>query len=226
MEMPRPGEAHARLQKLVGRWRGEETVHPAPWDKAGGTATAVVENRVVLGGFAVVQEYQQTRAGKPNFAGHGVFWWDPAANQHVMTWFDAMSGTPTEYRGTFDGDVLRLEAAVPQGGFSRCTFECGTPDRYVFRLEVSQDGDVWAPALEGAYARVRPPAARPAVARGGVRKTVARAPADKPSSVSTLRGPGTRSKARPISKTAAARPRRATTGRTTAKRFGRGGRRR
>ena len=122
--------------------------------------------------------------------------------------------------------MLRLEAAVPQGGFSRCTFECGTPDRYVFRLEMSPDGDAWAPALEGAYARVRPPAARPAVARGGVRKTVARAPADKPSSASPLRGKGTRAKARPISKTAAARPRRVAAARTTAKRGGRGGRRR
>ena len=126
--MTKPGEAHARLQKLVGRWSGDETLYPAPWDPAGGPATAVVENRLVLNGLAVVQEYQQSRHGVNNFAGHAVFWWDPAARQHVMTWFDAMSGTATEYRGGFDGDVLRLSHAMPQGGHSRCSFNCGEPD--------------------------------------------------------------------------------------------------
>ena len=84
-----------------------------------------------------------------NFAGHAVFWWDPAARQHVMTWFDAMSGTATEYRGGFDGDVLRLSHAMPQGGHSRCSFDCGEPDRYAFRLEVSPDGSTWTPSMEG-----------------------------------------------------------------------------
>ena len=123
--MAKPGEAHARLQKLVGRWAGDETLFPAPWDPAGGPATSVVENRLVLNGLAVVQEYQQTRHGVNNFAGHAVFWWDPASSQHVMTWFDAMSGTATEYRGGFDGDVLRLSHALSQGGYSRCWFDCG-----------------------------------------------------------------------------------------------------
>ena len=108
VEMAKPGEAHARLQKLVGRWAATRRCIRRPWDPAGGPATAVVENRVVLDGFAVVQEYQQTRHGVTNFAGHGVFWWDRRRGQHVMTWFDAMSGTATEYRGGFDGDVLRL----------------------------------------------------------------------------------------------------------------------
>jgi hypothetical protein len=167
VNMPKPGEAHAQLQKLVGRWEGGETLHPAPWDPIGGPAVAHIENRVVLGGFAVVQEYQQTRNGAPNFAGHGVFWWDPVAGQHAMTWFDAMSGTPTEYRGRFEDDVLRLTHAIPEGGFSRCTFDCRTRGRYSFKLEVSADGETWAPSMEGAYARM------PAAVAG---KSIARAP--------------------------------------------------
>jgi hypothetical protein len=160
MEMPKPGEAHARLRALVGRWTGRETLHPAPWDPAGGPATTVVENRSILGGWAVVQEYQQRRNGVANFSGHGVFWFDPGTQQYVMHWIDSMGGTAGEYRGVFDGDVLRLVSALPQGGYSRCSFDCGTPDRYLFTLEISRDGSGWAPAIEGDYTKSRAAAAR------------------------------------------------------------------
>jgi hypothetical protein len=186
--MPKPGEPHARLQKLVGRWEGSETLHPAPWDPAGGPATAVVENRVVLGGFAVVQEYQQTRNGAPNFAGHGVLWWDPVAGQHAMTWFDAMSGTPTEYRGAFEDDVLRLTSRMPQGGYSRCTFDCRNRGRYGFVLEVSADGETWMPSMEGAYARVPPTTARPPIVRAAG-KPARTKPAPTPVAAADRRAP-------------------------------------
>ncbi len=223
MEMPKPGEAHSRLQALVGRWHGGETLHPAPWDPAGGTATAVIENRVVLGGFAVVQEYQQTRDGAPNFSGHGLFWWDGAAGQHVMTWCDSMGGVPAEYRGAFDGDVLRLVHAMPHGGFSRCAFDCTSPGRYSFVLEMSPDGAAWTPALEGTYTRVpaprAPTARRASRKRAGGKSDKAAAPAKGGS-----KRPGV--KARTRAKVVAARPRRAAAARAAAKRGGRGGRRR
>jgi hypothetical protein len=211
--MPKPGEAHARLRTLVGRWEGRETLHPAPWDPAGGTATAVVENRIVLDGFALVQEYQQSRASGPNFAGHAVLWWDPAADQHVMTWFDAMSGTPTEYRGGFDDDVLRLTCVVAQGGFSRCTFDCRSSDRYEFILEVSEDGQTWTPALEGAYRRER------AVAAATGTRAV-RARSAKGAAAAKRRAAAKTTKVRTRAKTAAARPRR-TASRVSGSRGGR-----
>ena len=220
--MTKPGEAHARLQKLVGRWSGDETLFPAPWDPAGGPATAVVENRLVLNGLAVVQEYQQSRHGVNNFAGHAVFWWDPAARQHVMTWFDAMSGTATEYRGGFDGDVLRLAHAMPQGGHSRCSFNCGEPDQYAFRLEVSPDGTTWTPSMEGTYARVLAVAPRPSAVpsarqpRGRTKAATAAAAAKRSAAKSA--SPRVRA-------TGPSRPRRVAT-RNGGKRAGRGGRRR
>lgn len=158
MEMPKPGDAHARLHALAGQWGGEETVHPAPWEPAGGSATAFIHNRIVLNGFAVVQEYEQYRDGKPTFSGHGLFWWDAAASQYVMTWIDSMMGVPANFRGTFDGDVLRLLNTMPQGGFARCSFDCGMPGEYVFLMEVSLDGETWTPAMEGAYGLLTRPA--------------------------------------------------------------------
>ncbi|MGE5277442.1 MAG: DUF1579 family protein [Acidobacteriota bacterium] len=75
--MPRPGEPHRQLRKLVGSWRGEERLSPSPWDPVGGTAVGRVENRSALDGFAVVQDYEQERNGAVGFRGHRVFSWDP-----------------------------------------------------------------------------------------------------------------------------------------------------
>ncbi len=174
MDMPKPGDAHARLHALVGQWGGEERLHPAPWDLAGGAATAFINNRLALDGFSVIQEYEQYRDGRPTFSGHGVFWWDEDAHQYVMTWFDSMSGTPADFRGGFDGDVLQLVNQRSQGGFSRCTFDHGMPGEYVFMLEVSNDGVAWAPSMEGAYGLLDGPTPGERKARVAQRATARR----------------------------------------------------
>ncbi len=179
MEMPKPGDAHARLHALAGQWGGEETVYPAPWEPAGGSATAFIHNRVVLNGFAVVQEYEQYRDGKPTFSGHGLFWWDAAAREYVMTWTDSAMGTPANYRGAFDGDVLRLLNTMPQGGFARCSFDCGMPGEYVFLMEVSQDGETWTPAMEGAYGLLTRPVPQARKKPATRKKSSAKTPARK-----------------------------------------------
>ena len=165
MQKPQPGDAHARLHSFAGQWGGEERVHPSPWDPVGGSATAFINNRIVLDGFAVVQEYEQYRDGQPTFSGHGLFWWDEDAHQHVMTWVDSTMGTPSDFRGGFDGDVLRLVNEQSQGGFARCTFDYGVPGEYVFTMEVSPDGQTWVPAMEGAYGLLSGPTPRERKAR-------------------------------------------------------------
>lgn len=151
MEMPKPGDPHKRLEALVGEWTGPETVHPAPWDPAGGEAMGEVVNSWILDGFAVMQQYAQIRNGTRNFAGHGVFWYDPSADEYGMTWWDTMGGSASHFRGRFDGDRLVLVSDMPQGGFCRSIFDIGTPGRYSFLMEVSPDGEQWAPAMEGTY---------------------------------------------------------------------------
>jgi Protein of unknown function (DUF1579) len=187
MDMPKPGDAHTRLHRLAGQWGGEETVHPAPHDP-GGSATAFLNNRIALDGFTVVQEYEQYREGRPTYSGHGVFWFDPVASQYVMTWFDSMMGAAFDFRGDFDGDVLRLANALPGGGFVRATFDCGMPGEYVFVMEVSMDGESWAPSMEGAYGLLNGPTPaaqktrarkRSAVKHGAARTTAVKKPAVK-----------------------------------------------
>lgn len=159
MDKPTLGDAHTRLHRLAGQWGGEETVHPAPHD-AGGPATAFLNNRIALDGFAVVQEYEQYREGKPTYSGHGVFWFDGAGGEYAMTWFDSMLGMAIEFRGGFDGDVLRLTSALPLGGFLRGTFDIGLPGEYVFVMEYSADGATWTPTTEGAYGLLNGPTPR------------------------------------------------------------------
>jgi len=151
MDMPKPGDPHKRLEALVGEWSGPETVHPAPWDPTGGDALGEVVNSWILDGFAVMQQYAQIRNGTRNFSGHGVFWYDPAADEYGMTWWDSLGGSASHFRGSFEGDRLVLVSDMPQGGFCRSVFDIGTPGRYSFLMEVSPDGEHWAPAMEGTY---------------------------------------------------------------------------
>lgn len=174
MDMPKPSDKHSRLDALVGEWAGEEKLHPAPWDPAGGTASARIVNRPILDGFGVVQEYQQERDGTVTFKGHGVFWYDNQNQEYVMTWWDSMGGSGTHYRGQFDGDRLVLGAPMPQGGHSRAVFDVGTPGEYAFLMEVSPNGEDWVPAMEGTYAK-----AKAGAKKGASRKAASKKPAAK-----------------------------------------------
>jgi len=153
MDMPKPTAAHEKLAKLIGRWSGPETMPPGPWAPGGGTALGRVENRAALDGFVVIQDYAQERDGEVVFRGHGVFGWNPGAGHYTLHWFDSMGMGVNEYRGDFAGDVLSLISDSPMGK-SRAVFDLGAAGRYVFRMDVSQDGQAWTTFMEGSYTRV------------------------------------------------------------------------
>ena len=76
MEMPKPTEEHRRLEKLAGKWTGEEKIHPTPWDPVGGPATSTWEAHVACDGFWLVADYVETRNGQVGYRGHGVYGYD------------------------------------------------------------------------------------------------------------------------------------------------------
>lgn len=126
MEMPKPTAAHQRLNLLAGKWKGEEKMHPSPWDPQGGVAEAKIDNQLILDGFAIAQNYAQVRGGQVSFTGHCVMSYHAAAKEYPMHWWDSM--------GTFD---------LGKAGVGR----------YSFKMEVAQDGQQWAPFMDGNYVR-------------------------------------------------------------------------
>ncbi len=142
MEMPQPGSAHRRLQKIAGDWEGEERMYSSPWDPAGGTAIGRIKSRVAVNGFALINDYEQERAGKITFRGYGIFTYDPREESYSLIWVDSMGVPPEIFRGQFEGDILRLAHGGP-GMHVRLTYDVSEPDYLSTSMEMSQDGEVW-----------------------------------------------------------------------------------
>lgn len=151
MEMPRPNEHHHRLEQLAGRWTGQETMHPSPWDPNGGTATGRNTMRMALDGFALITDYEQERDGAITFRGHGVMTYDTKSQHYVLYWLDSM-GSPLEtFTGNFEGDVLTVSHGGPM--HARLTYDLTQPGILRSSMEMSQDGDRWGTFFTCDYTR-------------------------------------------------------------------------
>jgi len=149
MEMPKPSPGHARLELLAGDWEGEETMHPSQWDPAGGKAVGRNRGRISLGGFALINEYEQERDGEITFTGHGVTTYDPKKDEYVMHWLDCMGSPPEVFTGNWDGDVLTLS----HGGrmHARAIYDMSTPGEMKSSMDMSQDGENWNRLFDAVY---------------------------------------------------------------------------
>ena len=153
MEMPKPTKEHRRLAELAGRFTGRETMHPSPWDPAGGPATATVDARVALDGFALISDYAQSRNGKVTFTGHGIITWDAVQKTYLMYFFDCMGFPPrAPARGQWEGDTLTFLEENAMGN-SRHRYHVTGDGKYDYTLEMSLDGTNWRTFLEGSYGR-------------------------------------------------------------------------
>jgi len=152
MEMPKPTEAHRKLEAFAGRWTGREKMSPSPWDPKGGTAVGRCDNRQAVDGFVIVHDYEQERDGRINFRGHGVFGFDATEQCHVLHWWDSMGMAANVFKGKFEGNTLQM-LCRESFGTSRGTWEFLDANHYRFRMEMSQDGQPWATLIEAEYVR-------------------------------------------------------------------------
>ena len=150
MEMPKPSPGHVLLEKLVGSWEGEETIHPSQWDPVGGVAIGRNRQQMSLGGFALITDYEQERDGAITFTGHGVYTYDPNEDRYSLHWFDCMGSPPEVFVGKFEGDVLTLSHGGP-GMHARMTSDLSTPETMKAMMEMSPDGEDWKVLFEAIY---------------------------------------------------------------------------
>jgi hypothetical protein len=104
----------------------------------------------VLESFFVVSDYEQKDGNQVCFRGHGVYSWDPQAEEYVMYWFDSMGGAGGIARGRLEGNQLTFQNSSPMGHHRyRYTFESNTST--VFEMAMSQDGKSWQVLMVGRY---------------------------------------------------------------------------
>jgi hypothetical protein len=151
--MPQVTDHHRKLEAFAGRWSGEETIHPSPWDPKGGKARGIINARLDLGGFFLIEDYLQERDGRTAYRGHGVIGWNAADKCYVMHWFDSMGDVgPQPARGTLQGDTLAFQHDNPANR-SRYVYRFLGPGRIGFKIENSSDGREWNTFIEAVYVR-------------------------------------------------------------------------
>lgn len=153
MSTPRLTAGHLKLERFVGAWQGTEHMHPSHWAPEGFTALGRNTGRLALGGFAMINEYEQERDGQIAFTGHGVMTYDPESGNYQLTWFDSLGTAPEAFIGRFEGEVLTLVSRRGQTQ-SRLTYDFRTAGKWLGRMEMSADGKTWQTLFDGSYARV------------------------------------------------------------------------
>jgi hypothetical protein len=100
MEYGTPGEAHKKLNALVGSWTCESKMFKAPGAPAEvGTGTA--ERKWVLDGRYLFEEVKSTMMGMP-FSGIGYAGYDNHDKKYFYTWIDSMGTGMWRETGTAD----------------------------------------------------------------------------------------------------------------------------
>lgn len=151
MEKPQLTEQHRQLERLAGKWIGEENVHAPPYPREG-TARATFNARMDLDGLFLIADYVEDIDGKPFLRGHGVYGWDPKKEQFSLSWFDNKSAQPpAQLHGKWIGDTLTLEGDTGAHK-SRLVYEVSANGLAV-KAQGSPDGKDWQTIVDGKFRR-------------------------------------------------------------------------
>lgn len=151
-EMPDPEACRVALERILGDWEGQETLHPAPYNPLGGTAVGHSRNRLVLDGFAVIEDYEHLPRGQVSYRRHSVTSYDSSEKEYLRYQWDSMGNSASAFRGRFDGDVLTMTYEEP-GLTARQVMDYSDPERLVVLMQVSRQGTPFETILEAEYLR-------------------------------------------------------------------------
>lgn len=146
-------DVHHALHRLTGTWEGLERLFASPW-AAESSATGRVIFRPILGGTALLQEYQQTRAEGSLFELYGI--WTVEIGTDTVLWhsFDSFVPTPEQpARGHWENDVLTMEKVTSRGKARHYLSTKGnTLDHSI--ATVSLNDEEFQPFMETSYSRI------------------------------------------------------------------------
>jgi hypothetical protein len=114
MKLSSPGDQHAKLQPLIGKWKHTVRWRMEPNGKEE-VMTGTNVNRWVLGKRFMMQEVRGSTPKMP-FEGIGYTGYDNVRGQYVSTWLDSMGTGMMNSSGAFD----EANNAITESG----TFSC------------------------------------------------------------------------------------------------------
>jgi hypothetical protein len=153
-----PGEPHARLAKLAGKWTAKTKAWMDP-AKPPEETTGSCEFRMVLGGRYLEQRFEGTMMGQP-FSGIGYTGYDNVKKKYEAYWIDSagtgmmvMSGTPDKSgtKTTYTGSMLDPISGKPVAVRSVDTEV--DADHLLFEMWTSGPDGKMAKSLEMTYTR-------------------------------------------------------------------------
>lgn len=136
-----PGEAHKKLEPMVGKWATTTTMWMAPGQppmEVKGTA----EGKWILGGRYVETVHHSSMMGQP-FEGRSIDGYDNQTQRYVNTWMDSMSTGPMTAYGKVEGQGLTytgefIDPMSNQKATSRSVLTF--PDKDTFKFESYMPG--------------------------------------------------------------------------------------
>lgn len=133
-QMPKPTKEHAWLQKFVGNWSTESSIHMEPGKPP--LKTQATETVKSLGGFWIVSEGKGEMMGQPVLY-NLTLGYDADTKTYTGTWVDSMNGYLWKYSGSVDasGNKLTLESEGP------CPMEPGKMFKFKEVTEFKSDSE-------------------------------------------------------------------------------------
>jgi len=152
-----PGEAHARMEPMIGEFDAKVTIWMDP-SQPPMEAAGVMKNFWILGGRFMQNEYKGEAMGQP-FEGWGLFGHNNAANEYEGLWVDSMSTQMQTDKGQYDASTnswtMRGVMTGPDGSdvHRRTLVKIESNDRHVMEMfHAGADGRE-AKSMEIVYTR-------------------------------------------------------------------------
>ncbi len=111
LKLAAPGEAHKRLEPMIGMFKSETTMWMDPSQPAQ-TSLGTMNNSWILGGRFVKSECKSEMAGMP-FEGFGLMGYDNASKHYVGSWCDTFGTMLLTYDdGTVDASGKTISTSM------------------------------------------------------------------------------------------------------------------